>query len=158
MELIKEARLHSRITRVQCGWEFSPRICVEEDIVLAQDIAMICDHCKVEQQMKSLDDFCESCYDGNVFENYDKLNDKISNFDVEFLAEKDTKYLDRSTLYKIKVDEFFGLLFCGVFEEPNEWSSSPHDDYWCITFLFKDIDECNAQYESLKIIDEYINK
>lgn len=131
MELIKEARVKNGkcVQRVQCGWDFSPRIYVKEEIFLETPFEATCIKCNQSSIIDELEQFCEKCYQCDVYSNADIIYNKIYNFDMEILEEKDITYLDSSTLYKIKVNEFHGTMFCGVFEEPNEWSSGPHDDY-----------------------------
>lgn len=158
MDLIKEARLNRNkcVTRIQCGWKFSPRVYLKEEIYLVTPFEHPCHKCKQISLIEDLNQFCEKCYECDIYEHSNVIHNLIYDFDIEILEQKDTKYLDMSTLYKIKVNEFYGLMFCGTFEEPNEWSSSPHDDYWHITFLFIDKELCDQEYESLNVIENYL--
>jgi hypothetical protein len=158
MDLIREARLNKNkcISRTQCGWDFSPRVYVKEEVFLETPFEAICLKCNQSSLINELEQFCEKCYQCDVYANADIVYNSIYDFDFEVLEQKQTKYLDMSTIYKIKVKEFYGLMFCGVLEEPNEWSSSPHDDYWCATFLFTKKDLCDQEYESLNVIENYL--
>ena len=53
-------------------------------------------------------------------------------------------------LYKIKVEEFIGIMLCAVNYEPNEWSSGPHDDYITIITLYDNMKEKDDEYENPK--------
>jgi hypothetical protein len=57
--------------------------------------------------------------------------------------------MDFSTLYQIQVNEFYGIMFCGMSEESNEWSSTPSEDYLHITLLFTDRELCDIEYETM---------
>lgn len=158
MDLIKEAKLNrdKRIERTKCGWKFEPRVCLLDEIYLETPFEYQCNNCKQTSLIDNLDQFCEKCYECDVYPYTNEIEKKIYNFAVEILEQKDTEYLDLSTLYKIKVNEFYGTMFCGMFEEPNEWSSSPHDDYWHITFLFIDSESCDKEYETMKELNSYL--
>lgn len=158
MELIKEARVNNckYVQRVQCGWNFSPYICVKEEIFLETPFEAICLKCNQSSIIDELEKFCEKCHQCNVYSNVDIIYDKIYDFDFEILDKKDTLYLDISTLYNIKINEFYGTMFCGVYKEANELSLSPQDDYLCVTFLFTNEELCNEEYKSLKKLKEYL--
>lgn len=158
MDLIKKARLnHNKcVTRIQCGWEFLPRILLQDEIYLETPFEYPCQTCQQISLIDNLDQFCEKCYNSDVYPHASNIYNKINNFDIEILEEKQTEYLDTSTLYKIKVNEFYCTMFCGLFEEPNEWSSSPHDDYLHITSLFIDKDLCDKEYDSLEKLKKYL--
>lgn len=161
MDLIKYALLNKNkcIERIQCGWKFQPRICLNQHIYLETPFEHKCITCKKMSLIDDLENFCENCYESNIYDiNVKKeIYEKIYNLDVEIIEEKTTKYLDHSVIYKIKIKEFYCLMFCGIFEEPNEWSSGPHDDYVHLTLLFIDEDLCNKEYLLLEKIKEYIN-
>jgi len=152
MELIKRAKLNlnKHIERTQCGWKFNPRVCLLKYINLETPFDYQCNNCNQTLLIDNFEEFCEKCYECYVYPHTDEIKNKIYNFDVEILEQKDTDYLDMSTYYKIKVNEFYGTMFCGEFKEPNEWSSSPHDDYWHITFLFTDSESCDNEYKTMK--------
>lgn len=158
MDLIKEARSNQNecITRMQCGWEFAPRVYLKEEIFLGTPFEATCIKCNQSTFINELEQFCEKCYQCDVYSSNDIVYNKIYDFDFEILDKKDTKYLDTSTMYKIKVNEFYGTMFCGVFAEPNEWSSSPHDDYWCITFLFINKESCDKEFDFLEKLENYL--
>lgn len=160
MNLIKYAyeNQNKRVKRTKCGWDFETRISLESQIVLVEPFEHPCQTCNFITNISELNQYCENCYNSDVYE-YDKhklINKKIKEFDFEILDSKNTNYCDVSTVYKIKIEEFYGLVFCGLFEEPNEWSSSPHDDYWYLTFLFINEESCNAEFLTLNIVKDYL--
>ena len=71
-------------------------------------------------------------------------------------------YFDRSEVYKSKITTqnkiFYGLILCDISEECNELSTSPCDFFSYVTFIFKDIDILNSNYNTLQLITNYYNE
>ena len=155
MDLIKYARNNRYHTRIQCGWKFSPKIYLREEIILQTPFTYNCQFCDEITTLDCLDKMCENCYDGVIYP-YETIDEKIHNFDFEVIETKDFDFDFSGKYYKIKINEFYGTVFCGIFEEPNEWSSTPHDDYYYLTFLFKDIESCDEEYKSNEILKEQL--
>lgn len=156
------ARETHSVTRVQCGWKFSPRIEIFEYIIFLEEFMEKCPHCSHEimmgcenQDSNKLDTLCENCWKC-IYENGGEVRNNIYNFDVDIMEEKEVEFCDKTVVYKIKVHDFFGIITCVVGYEGNEWSSSPRDIYECTTFLFKNEKECNKEFESLDKVMEYL--
>lgn len=160
MNLIKEAKLNrgKRIQSIKCGWSFEPLVCLLNEIYLETPFEYQCHYCKQTFLINDLEQYCENCFEGEIYPHTNEIKNKIYNFEVEIVEQKEKNYLDLdlSTLYKIKVNEFYGTMFCGMLEEPNEWSSTPHDDYWHITFLFIDSESCDEEYTTMKQLSAYL--
>ena len=58
---------------------------------------------------------------------------------------------------KFTIDDFYFLMFCGVKYETNEWSSTPHDNYWCLSWLFENKSKRDENYDNnyKQLIDLY---
>jgi hypothetical protein len=157
IDYIKEAYkyVNKRISREQCGWQFEPGIELNTSIIIEQPFKYPCDECNVITELSSLEQYCNNCYNSIYYNKYDILENKIKNFNIDILDFKNANYLNRSIIYKARVEEFYALIFCGVEEEPNEWSSSPHDYYCHHTYLFINEADCDKQFQTLDILQKY---
>lgn len=156
MELITEARRSKHTNRNQFGNSFSPANYLVEQITVISQISICCIKCHKKSILQNIEDMCQTCY-AYLLPNWTELKSNLLNFQLEILSQKETIHLDHSVVYKIKIDRFWGILFCGVYYEENEFSSSPHDDYWCLAFLFGSELECEQEYQSLDILNKRLS-
>lgn len=119
-----------------------------------------CKKCDYEPEQKLECDFmlCSECNEFNGTCLIDeKIQDMCESFDIEIEEEKQIKYYDTddSVLCKMKVGNYYGVMLGWILYEPNELSSSPHDDFTIYYYLYVDKerrDELYENYESSKLI------
>ena len=92
----------------------------------------------------------KECYKYVSADDYNVLYNKAKLFEIiiEHSKNMNNNY-DISVLYKIRIDNYFGIMTCIIQYEPNEWNSSPHDDYMTKVLLFNDEMSRNKEYETL---------
>ena len=155
------------------GFLFTPKVVINSKIIIINEIdTMTCCECNYTRPVDN--DFFQEYIERNFFHSCDvcklyfsdkelhtlcQIYDSVKKFKFEILDYKELNYCDRSEVYKSKIiiqDKiFYGLILCDILEEPNEVSSSPCDYFSYITFIFKDIDILDNQYNTLELITNY---
>jgi hypothetical protein len=93
MEMIRFAKLNRNkcVKRVQCDWEFEPRVRFADYINVETPFEYPCQHCKKTTFIQELDQWCEECYEGEIYPYSREVNNKIKNMDVDILNQKNMK-------------------------------------------------------------------
>jgi len=138
--------------RIICGWKFEARQYFNFEFNYESKIKIKCDKCNNLIIFSSqYGECCSKCYEYYENELYDELEFRARNFD--FILEETKEIGLFNSVYKIKIDfnnvVYFGILKCAISYEENEWSSSPHDDYFAEYYLFDSEENRNKIYDEI---------
>lgn len=103
------------------------------------------------------DDQCKNC--GDFFELVSEIENII--FDQKLInnnqSKKEITAGDHGELIKFDFMDYYILLLCFISYEPNDWSSSPHNNYVIMCSVFNNIEERNECYDKYNdnIYNEY---
>ena len=111
---------------------------------------------------------CNECWTGCLDKEYEleklyKIYNLVDEYKFEILEyKKDVlKRGDLSEVYKSKImienEVFYGLILCYIFEECNAWSSTSYDYFSYVTFIFKDLNTLNKNYDTLELVTNYMD-
>lgn len=180
LDIIKKVRKegYSNSRKDVYGDEFTPRVVMDFNVIIDEKLDdMKCNECGEINALNNdffqnyLEDdiiMCRKCC-SSFLDNkcgIDKLNkiyDLVDNYEFEILEyKKDVlKRGDLSEVYKSKIiienEVFYVLILCYVFKECNELSSDPYDYFSYVTFIFKDLNTLNKNYDTLEIVTNYMN-
>jgi hypothetical protein len=123
----------SRVRREQCGWSFSPEQRFDWDVDLQTQET--CSKCNTQFKRDKDQSCCYECFEGLDDTAFAQLEERVEAFNVTVEESKDgpEKRLDVDEVYLVNatVDGtvYYGVMRCTASFEPNEWSSTPHDDY-----------------------------
>jgi hypothetical protein len=109
--------------------------------------------------------FVNKCFDKNdtiwckKCDKYSSFTDDLEercedqDFTMEHERKLNTKRYDEHLLCKIKMNigdvNYYGILEAIAVFEPNEWSSTPHDDYFFYYWLFTRPKERNTKFKKM---------
>lgn len=181
LDIIKKVRKegYSNTRKDLYGYEFTPRVVMDFNVILGEKLEEVkCDKCGKIQLIDNdfFQDYlqadmneCRECWEGYLDKEYEleklyKIYNLVDEYKFEILEyKKDVlKCGDLSEVYKSKImieDEvFYGLILCYIFEECNELSSTPYDYFSYVTFIFKDLNTLNINYDTLELIINYMDK
>jgi|SaaInlStandDraft_4_1057021.scaffolds.fasta_scaffold11613_5 hypothetical protein len=154
LEVIKEMNDVSAYARTQCEITFRPRVYSRSYILLCENITTECPQCNSNITFNNYDQisYCNECYKYSIEQYLSKVVKYIDNYDLDITDEKDFEYYSvDGTMYKHNILDnekiYYCVTFCGASYECNEWSSSPHDDFYYYTAIFINEDTRNAKYD-----------
>lgn len=178
LDIIKKVRKegYSNTRKDVYGEEFTPRVEMDFNVILGEKLGEVkCDKCEEIQPLDNdfFQDYllanlnkCRECWEGYLDKEYkleklSKLYILVYEYEFEILEYKVFKRGDRAEVYKSKImignEVFYGLILCYIFEECNECSSTPYDYFSYVTFIFKDLNTLNKNYDTLELVTNYMD-
>ncbi len=106
----------------------------------------ICDHACVLDDDSA--DWCDRCDEFNEFmaDYRSNIKEYCKNFEIDIDNEFPLDFYTEK--YKIKVLDLYGVMTCFIEDEPNEWSSTPHNNFSTSFYLFKSESNRNKYYDN----------
>jgi hypothetical protein len=182
LDIIKKVRTEgfSNTRKTMYDEEFTPRVEMDFNVILGEKLGDVkCDECGEIQPLDnyffqehlqgSVYQMCRKCWLGFLYNEYEleklyKIYNLVDEYEFEILEYKKNVLIrgDRDEVYKSKImienEVFYGLILCYIFEECNELSSTPYDYFSYVTFIFKDINTLNENYDTLELVTNYMAK
>lgn len=135
-------------TRVQCGWEFNPHVCLSTDVKITKNVNIKCPKCNTS----IYPDGCETCYEYCEYDFIEHVVKVMKTFEIDLIEMKEVENIK---FYKHNIGNFYCLTMFGVNLEQNELSLCPHDIYFYYTLVFTDVEERDREYDNTEIFEEY---
>ena len=90
--------------------------------------------------------WCQNCYTSETHDALDKLEAQCEVYDFDIQHSIIDDYVEK---YKIKINEYYGILCITANMETNSWSSKPTDIYVSTYYIFSNENDCDKYYESI---------
>lgn len=159
MQTIKSLLGKDSYSAEHCDWKFHCRINRDFSFKLHFDYPSFCNACGKSIVFEKDNDnhchfglmcpFCDE-YNSNIHNSYfDKITSSLS-FEVIERKDAPNKEWDIHKFYKTKkLTDYYAVVECKVMYEPNEWSSSAHDDHFVLAHWFDNETEMNAFWNAI---------
>jgi hypothetical protein len=152
LQQIIDAKKHNNRyeSRTICDWDFKAKQYFNLDFNYNSIYKVNCGNCNTIVTLISNDGgWCDKCMDYIPNDLFDDLESKAYNFDFEIEESKEIKLF--KSVYKITMNNndimYYGVLECTISYEENEWSSSPHDDYFADYNVFNSVLDRDSFYD-----------
>ena len=146
-------------SRTICGWNFESKQYFNFDFTYNSIYEVNCIKCNTIITFDSENGgCCNNCMEYMSNDLFDDLKTKAYNFDFEIEESKKLKLF--KSVYKITMNNnivYYGVLECTISYEENEWSSSPHDDYFADYNVFNSVLDRNSFYDQTYQLFAYLN-
>ena len=179
LDIIKKVRTEgfSNTRKDAYGEEFTPIVEMDFNFIIGEKLGDVkCDECGeiqpidndfFQEYLQGGPHLCRECLTLFSDKKYEleklyKIYNLVDEYKFEILEYKKNvlKRGDRDEVYKTKIiienEVFYGLILCYIFEECNELSSTPYDYFSYVTFIFKDINTLNKNYNTLELVTNYM--
>lgn len=136
-------------SRTICNWDFESKQYFKFNFNYNSIYEVNCIKCNTIITFNSENgECCNNCMEYMSNDLFADLENKAYNFDFEIEESKELKLFN--SVYKITMSNnnivYYGVLECTISYEENEWSSSPHDDYFADYNVFNSVLDRDSFY------------